>query len=154
MRGCRIMVAVMLAASVSVAWAESPAAASVGKDHHSKCLRRKAKDSFKGESFPRESYCRFIQCRPPGWSELGRFASHQSWRGGHGETVSMIAAAITRSSRAFHGAEKQEVQPHCESEQNRTEQQPLCPCHRFRSSFVLDRDSASLMPLREQLCEA
>ena len=70
-----------------------------------------------------------------------------------GKTVSMIAAAITRSSRAFHGAEKQEVQPHCESEQNSTEQQPLCPCHRSRSSFVLDRDPASLMPLREQLCE-
>ena len=136
-----------------VARAESPAAASVGKDHHSKRLRRKAEGSFKGESFPRESYCRFIQCRPPGWSELGRFASHQSWRGGHGKTVSMIAAAITRSSRAFHGAEKQEVQPHCESEQNSSEQQPLCPCHKSRSSFVLHRDSASLMPLREHLCK-
>ena len=153
MRGCRIMVAVMLAASVSVAWAERPLPLPWAKTLTPSACVGRPRTPFKGESFPRESYCRFIHCRPPGWSELRRFTSHQSWRGGHGKTVSMIAAAITRSSRAFHGAEKQEVQPHSESEQHSTEQQPLCPCHRSRSSFVLDRDSASLMPLREQLCE-
>jgi hypothetical protein len=39
-----------LASDEIVAWAKPPAAASVGKDHYFKRLRRKAEDSFKGKS--------------------------------------------------------------------------------------------------------
>ena len=107
-----------MAGDEMIARAESPAAASVGEDHDSERLRRKAEDSFKGKGPTRESYCCLIHCRPPGCilhffhlsitdegpngcrhGPVGRnsrrFASHQSCRGGHGKTVRFIAAVIT-----------------------------------------------------------
>jgi len=89
-----------------IARAESPAKASVGEDHHSKRLSRKAEDSFKGERALHKSDRRFIHCRPSGCvlhffhlpitdegpsrcrhGPAGRIsrhlASHQSCRGGH-----------------------------------------------------------------------
>jgi len=61
---------------------------------------------------------------------------------------------VIRSSLAFCGAEKQNVQSHREPEQDSSQQQPLCPCHEFASNFVVQRDSASLMPLSKQPREA
>lgn len=54
---------------------------------------------------------------------------------------------VIRTSLAFRGAEEQNIDSHRNSEKNSAQQQPLCPCHGSPSSFVLQRDSASLMPL-------
>src|SRR3970040_853350 len=100
-----------------VARTESPAAASVGEDHHSERPRRKAENSFKGEAPPCELYRRFIHCRSPGCilhflhlpitdqgpsggrhSLIGRSstrcASRQSCRGSQGNTVSFLACVL------------------------------------------------------------
>jgi hypothetical protein len=68
---------------------------------------------------------------------------HQLCRSGHGKIVSFIAAVITRRLVAGRGAEKQDVQSHREPEQDGSQQQPLCPCHRSAFSRMLKK-SASL----------
>src|SRR5205823_9081643 len=102
-----------MAGNKIIAWAEPPAAASMGEDHDSKRLRRKAEYCFKRQASPRESYGRFIHRRPDrlyfifiirirtngqgllpqfGWLRNSRrFTSHQSCRGGYGKTLRVIA---------------------------------------------------------------
>jgi hypothetical protein len=120
-----------------VAWTESPAAASVGKNNHSERLRRKAEDSFKSEAPPCESYRRFIHRRPVAPLLFITFTiasvtveqqTHNRQREGEARmSRNTIRRAIgyrrfciqvVRSSLAFHRAEKQKVQPHCETDQN------------------------------------
>lgn len=49
-------------------------------------------------------------------------------------------AVITQVSLTIRGTEKQNVDSHCESDQDSSQQQPLCPCHGSVLRFALHRD--------------
>ena len=95
--------------------------------------RRKAEDSFKGAGSPRESYCRFIHCRPSGCIlHFFIFRSRTKGRAGvatvrpvgtratspHIKAVAAVMQrrqlpryVVTRSSMAFRGAETKMYNP-------------------------------------------
>ena len=63
------------------------------------------------------------------------------------ESASIGPTGVLVAGMKATWAEEQNIESHRNSEKNSAQQQPLCPCHGSPSSFVLQGDSASLMPL-------
>jgi hypothetical protein len=72
-----------------------------------------------------------------GWSELKALCRFINSVAAVMQHRQFLRYWVIRSSLAYCGAEKQNVQSHREPEQDSSQQQPLCPCHGFASNFVV-----------------